>query len=144
MSESVKTTTQQLSCTSVQEDTSKLDPLPPPLGPPRNVQGTRYSSSNHQQFATSGRMNTYSSSCDEDYDPDEAADSFIQVTISDPQKMGEGMSSYMAYRLTTKTNKSGWPDFFRVSKPMSSTLKTTKKPHVHSCKKTTKKPYFRK
>ena len=37
-------------------------------------------------------------------EPDEAADSFIQVTISDPQKMGEGMSSYMAYRLTTKTN----------------------------------------
>ena len=106
MSESVKTTTQQLSCTSVQDETSKLDPLPPPppLGPPRNVQGTRYSTSNHQQFVTSGRMNTYSSSCDEDYDPDEAADSFIQVTISDPQKMGEGMSSYMAYRLTTKTN----------------------------------------
>ena len=85
------------------DESMKSDP-PPPLGPPRNVQGTRYPISSQQQYAASGRMNTYSSSCDEDYGNDEAADTFIEVSISDPQKVGEGMSSYMAYRLTTKTN----------------------------------------
>ena len=57
-----------------------------------------------QQFAASGRTNTYSSSCDEDYGNDEAADTFIEVTISDPQKVGDGMSSYMAYKVMTRTN----------------------------------------
>ena len=88
-----------------QKHTANADFPPPPLGPPSNIQGNRYPpSSQQQQFASSGRMNTYSSSPDEDYDPDEGADTFIQVTISDPQKVGEGMSRYMAYRLTTKTN----------------------------------------
>ena len=91
-----------------QEEKANFDP-PPPLGPPRNIQGSRYPTTNsaaasQQQFAASGRMNTYTSSCDEEYDPNEASDTFIQITISDPQKMGEGMSSYMAYRMTTKTN----------------------------------------
>ena len=88
---------------TIQED----PPPPPPLGPPRNVQGPRIPSAPQQQhsYATLGRMDTYTSSPDdEDYDADEAADVFIQVTISDPQKVGEGMSSYMAYRVTTKTN----------------------------------------
>ena len=96
---SVKSTTTHGS----REEPLRSDP-PPPLGPPRNVQGTRYPMPSQQQFAASGRTNTYSSSCDEDYGNDEAADTFIEVTISDPQKVGEGMSSYMAYRLTTKTN----------------------------------------
>ena len=34
----------------------------------------------------------------------EGGDDFIQITVSDPQKIGDGMSSYMAYKVTTKTN----------------------------------------
>ena len=48
----------------------------------------------------------YSSSPEED-DLDlesEAADKFIEIDISEPHKIGDGMSSYMAYKVTTKTN----------------------------------------
>jgi sorting nexin-1/2 len=102
--DSRQTTTKEACSNTSQEETENSEPPPPPLGPVRNVQGSRYPTSSQQQYAASGRMNTYSSSCDEEYDPDEASDTFIQVTISDPQKVGEGMSSYMAYRITTKTN----------------------------------------
>lgn len=36
----------------------------------------------------------------------DGTDEYIQITVSDPQKIGEGMSSYMAYKVTTKTNVS--------------------------------------
>ena len=87
-----------------QAETTQQNAPPPPLGPPRNIQGPRIQTVSRDQYATSGRMNTYSSSPDDEYDQDESADTFIQITVSDPQKVGEGMSSYMAYRLTTKTN----------------------------------------
>ena len=48
----------------------------------------------------------YSSSPEED-DLDlesEAADKFIEIDISEPHKIGDGMSSYMAYKVSTKTN----------------------------------------
>ena len=35
---------------------------------------------------------------------DEEKDSFINIVLSDPSKVGEGMSSYMVYKVTTKTN----------------------------------------
>eukprot|EP00095_Tigriopus_kingsejongensis_P004546 snap_masked-scaffold893_size84343-processed-gene-0.3 protein:Tk04546 transcript:snap_masked-scaffold893_size84343-processed-gene-0.3-mRNA-1 annotation:"sorting nexin-2" len=35
---------------------------------------------------------------------DEAGDFFIEVMLSEPHKIGEGMSSFMAYKVTTKTN----------------------------------------
>ncbi|XP_056636314.1 sorting nexin-2 [Diorhabda carinulata] len=34
----------------------------------------------------------------------EKDDHFLEITITQPQKMGEGMGSYMAYRVTTRTN----------------------------------------
>jgi len=34
----------------------------------------------------------------------EGGDEFIQVTVTAPHKVGEGMSSYMAYKVCTKTN----------------------------------------
>ncbi|KAG0716364.1 Sorting nexin-2 [Chionoecetes opilio] len=36
----------------------------------------------------------------------EGSDEYIQIGVSDPQKIGDGMSSYMAYKVTTKTNVS--------------------------------------
>lgn len=36
----------------------------------------------------------------------DGTEEYIQITVSDPQKIGEGMSSYMAYKVTTKTNVS--------------------------------------
>lgn len=35
---------------------------------------------------------------------DEARDEFIEISITEPQKIGEGMGAYMAYRVTTRTN----------------------------------------
>jgi sorting nexin-1/2 len=34
----------------------------------------------------------------------EAGDQFIEITVSEPQKVGDGMSSFIAYKVTTRTN----------------------------------------
>jgi len=34
----------------------------------------------------------------------EHTDQAINVTVTEPQKIGDGMGSYMAYRVTTNTN----------------------------------------
>lgn len=34
----------------------------------------------------------------------ETSDTFIKITITSPQKIGEGMGAYVAYRVETKTN----------------------------------------
>lgn len=34
----------------------------------------------------------------------EGGDQFIEITITEPQKVGDGMGAYMAYRISTKTN----------------------------------------
>ena len=49
----------------------------------------------------------YSSSPEEDdldMESAEDTDKFIEINISEPHKVGEGMSSFMAYKVTTKTN----------------------------------------
>ncbi|XP_045611991.1 sorting nexin-2 isoform X1 [Procambarus clarkii] len=66
----------------------------------------------------------------------ESGDEFIQVTISDPQKIGEGMSSYMAYKVTTKTNityfrKKHWSVMRRFSDFLGLHRKLVEK-HLHS------------
>jgi sorting nexin-1/2 len=34
----------------------------------------------------------------------ECGDQFIEVTVTEPQKLGEGMGAYVAYKVITKTN----------------------------------------
>lgn len=34
----------------------------------------------------------------EDVPTDEAGDAFIEISVSDPQKVGDGMGSYLAYK----------------------------------------------
>ncbi|XP_018578116.1 sorting nexin-2 isoform X2 [Anoplophora glabripennis] len=34
----------------------------------------------------------------------DSGDEFLEISITEPQKVGEGMGAYMAYRVTTKTN----------------------------------------
>lgn len=50
----------------------------------------------------------YSSSPEDDETPlnlaAEAEDQFLEITVCEPHKVGEGISSYMAYKVTTKTN----------------------------------------
>uniref|UniRef100_A0A4W4EV15 PX domain-containing protein n=1 Tax=Electrophorus electricus TaxID=8005 RepID=A0A4W4EV15_ELEEL len=44
-------------------------------------------------------------SLDEDEDTEENGDTFdMQITVSDPEKVGDGMNAYMAYKVTTKTS----------------------------------------
>ena len=43
----------------------------------------------------------------------EASDEFIEIHVTSPHKVGDGMSSYMAYKVTTKTNLS----YFKKSNP---------------------------
>ncbi|XP_040165694.1 sorting nexin-2 isoform X1 [Anopheles arabiensis] len=40
----------------------------------------------------------------EDVPTDEAGDTFIEIVVADPQKVGDGMGSYLAYKVSTKTN----------------------------------------
>lgn len=35
----------------------------------------------------------------------ESGDQFIEISVTEPQKVGEGMGAYMAYRVNTRTNK---------------------------------------
>ena len=43
----------------------------------------------------------------------EASDEFIEITVTSPHKVGDGMSSYMAYKVVTKTNLS----YFKKNNP---------------------------
>merc|ERR1719422_1173840 len=43
----------------------------------------------------------------------EASDEFIEIHVTSPHKVGDGMSSYMAYKVTTKTNLS----YFKKNNP---------------------------
>ncbi|XP_071552574.1 sorting nexin-2-like isoform X3 [Panulirus ornatus] len=66
----------------------------------------------------------------------ESGDEFIQITVSDPQKIGEGMSAYMAYKVTTKTNvsffrKKHWSVMRRFSDFLGLHRKLVEK-HLHS------------
>lgn len=50
----------------------------------------------------------YSSSPEDDQTPlnlaAEAEDQFLEISVCEPHKVGEGISSYMAYKVNTKTN----------------------------------------
>ncbi|XP_063842857.1 sorting nexin-2-like isoform X6 [Scylla paramamosain] len=66
----------------------------------------------------------------------DGGDEFIQITVSDPQKIGDGMSSYMAYKVTTKTNvsyfrKKHWSVMRRFSDFLGLHRKLVEK-HLHS------------
>ncbi|XP_066978710.1 sorting nexin-2 isoform X9 [Macrobrachium rosenbergii] len=66
----------------------------------------------------------------------ESGDEFIEIQVSDPQKIGEGMSSYMAYKVTTKTNityfrKKNWSVTRRFSDFLGLHGKLVEK-HLHS------------
>ena len=43
----------------------------------------------------------------------ESGDEFIEIKVTSPHKVGDGMSSYMAYKITTNTNLT----YFKKSKP---------------------------
>ncbi|CAN9505469.1 unnamed protein product [Ophioblennius macclurei] len=54
---------------------------------------------------TDDNMFTHSSS--DDTEEEEGADSFdISISVSDPEKVGDGMNAYMAYKVTTKSSMS--------------------------------------
>ncbi|CAL4097654.1 unnamed protein product, partial [Meganyctiphanes norvegica] len=66
----------------------------------------------------------------------DGGDEFIEIQVSDPQKIGDGMSSYMAYKITTKTNisyfkKSHWGVTRRFSDFLGLHSKLVAK-HLHS------------
>ncbi|XP_050686568.1 sorting nexin-2-like isoform X3 [Eriocheir sinensis] len=66
----------------------------------------------------------------------DGTEEYIQITVSDPQKIGEGMSSYMAYKVTTKTNvsyfrKKHWSVMRRFSDFLGLHRKLVEK-HLHS------------
>jgi sorting nexin-1/2 len=39
-----------------------------------------------------------------DEEDEEERDKVLEITLSDPHKMGDGMGSYMVYKLTTKVS----------------------------------------
>ncbi|XP_068204087.1 sorting nexin-2-like isoform X4 [Palaemon carinicauda] len=64
-----------------------------------------------------------------------SGDEFIEIQVSDPQKIGDGMSSYMAYKVTTKTNigyfrKKNWSVTRRFSDFLGLHSKLVEK-HLH-------------
>ncbi|CAF0916542.1 unnamed protein product, partial [Didymodactylos carnosus] len=63
-------------------------------------------------------------------------DQTIEISVSDPTKVGEGMSSYMVYRITTKTNMSAFKTSeFTVNRRFSDFLGLHSKllsKHIHT------------
>lgn len=53
---------------------------------------------------SSSSQSTKKQAVEQDYDDDEERDKFIEISVSDPTKVGEGMSSYMTYKVTTKVS----------------------------------------
>ncbi|XP_076859619.1 sorting nexin-2 isoform X1 [Brachyhypopomus gauderio] len=52
-----------------------------------------------------GEASMFDRSLDEDEDVEENGDTFdMQIMVSDPEKVGDGMNAYMAYKVTTKTS----------------------------------------
>uniref|UniRef100_A0A8C1VFY6 Sorting nexin-2 n=1 Tax=Cyprinus carpio TaxID=7962 RepID=A0A8C1VFY6_CYPCA len=55
----------------------------------------------------SPRVDVFDRSPDQDEDEEENRDTFdIQISVSDPEKVGDGMNAYMVYKVTTKTSLS--------------------------------------
>ena len=47
-------------------------------------------------------MNSYLNDSAMAEEDEEERDKVLEITLSDPHKMGDGMGSYMVYKLTTK------------------------------------------
>jgi len=59
----------------------------------------------HQQLRLLPARSYDSASSPDDLLPeDDSPDGFVEVSVSEPIKAGEGISSYLAYRVTTRTN----------------------------------------
>uniref|UniRef100_A0A671N0E0 PX domain-containing protein n=1 Tax=Sinocyclocheilus anshuiensis TaxID=1608454 RepID=A0A671N0E0_9TELE len=55
----------------------------------------------------SSRADVFDRSPDQDEDEEENRDTFdIQISVSDPEKVGDGMNAYMVYKVLTKTSLS--------------------------------------
>jgi len=63
--------------------------------------------------ATIGHTSAVMSDEDEMAKKEEGNDEFLEITVTSPHKVGEGMSSYMAYKISTKTNLA----FFKKKTP---------------------------
>jgi hypothetical protein len=48
------------------------------------------------------RMNSFINDNSITEEDEEERDKVLEITLSDPHKMGDGMGSYMVYKLTTK------------------------------------------
>jgi len=55
---------------------------------------------------TTAVMSSISQDDEEDVNRAEGDDEFLEISVTSPHKVGEGMSSYMAYKISTKTNLS--------------------------------------
>jgi sorting nexin-1/2 len=60
----------------------------------------------NNSLAKESRLSNFYNDTEEQEEEEDAEerDKFLEVTLSDPMKKGDGMSSYMVYKLTTKTN----------------------------------------
>ncbi|XP_014214644.1 sorting nexin-2-like [Copidosoma floridanum] len=76
-----------------------------PLSPPLDPTGTDIGDLHDVPINDDGDISTniHKSQSMEEV-PTESSDLFVEITVTSPQKMGDGMGSYVAYRVETKTN----------------------------------------
>lgn len=79
--------------------------LPPKVSTPSPVAAPSPVASFSSQISSKPIEKKAPESFDED---DEERDQFMEIKVSDATKVGDGMSSYMSYKVSTKTN---WPSF---------------------------------
>ncbi|XP_076068618.1 sorting nexin 1 isoform X5 [Oratosquilla oratoria] len=119
---------------------SVLPPMGAPLSPPVVAVVNPSIASSHATASimptpVEPTLTTRTQSTTEQND-NEKKDEFIEITVTDPQKIGDGMGAYMAYKVTTKTNisyfrKQHWSVMRRFSDFLGLHSKLVEK-HLHS------------
>lgn len=97
---SIKSNTPSVSSSSVAPASISVQPV---LDSPKVASHSKeeFTSLSSKKASLSHSNSVYSTNIEEE---DEESDKFLEISLSDPIKVGDGMGSYMTYKLTTKTN----------------------------------------
>ncbi|XP_058790993.1 sorting nexin-2-like [Phymastichus coffea] len=98
---SLKDATQDNSLSTLSSPAAPSGPLSPPLDPTGSDIGDLHDVPINDEGEPPSNI-IKSQSMEEV--PTEPSDMFMEITITSPQKMGDGMGSYVAYKVETKTN----------------------------------------
>ncbi|XP_014224652.1 sorting nexin-2-like [Trichogramma pretiosum] len=99
---SLKDTTRDTSISTLSSPVAPSGPLSPPLDPTNTDIDDLHDVPINDDHEDHSFNVAQSQSIGEE--PTESSDQYLKITVTSPQKMGDGMGSYVAYKVETKTN----------------------------------------